>query len=259
MKSLDKSICLNSGSNMREIAKPLEKFFNINYFGYVKSYQDDTHYSISTSPEWISCLYKNYHKNGVVNKKINCYKNSYDLWVQYSDQVTKQVMKNDFGFANGINIVKKHKDYCEFFGFATSPDNLSMSDWYLNNIDILENFILYFKDQAKELLLAADSDRILFPKNLQATHDDIYITPDTNEANKKFLDEIKIRKKTNYFLTQKEQECIRHLIKGCTMKEIAIFMNISPRTVETHLINIKNKTNSKTMAEIAAKLASIFI
>lgn len=43
--------------------------------------------------------------------------------------------------------------------------------------------------------------------------------------------------------TKREVECLKCLVLGMSMKEIATELNISCRTVESHLKNIKKKTN----------------
>lgn len=58
-------------------------------------------------------------------------------------------------------------------------------------------------------------------------------------------------------LTQREQECIYYLTRGFTFFEIGQYLNISPRTVETHISNIKVKLNVKTRSELIAKVCEL--
>lgn len=46
----------------------------------------------------------------------------------------------------------------------------------------------------------------------------------------------------NFHFTAREIECINWMIKGKTSLEIAMILNLSERTVETHINNIKKKT-----------------
>ena len=71
---------------------------------------------------------------------------------------------------------------------------------------------------------------------------------------------------TGRMLTQRELECFFHLIQGRTAKDIANKLQISRRTVEAHIISIKNKlnlVNSREIIEFAVangylKLAPLF-
>jgi len=51
-------------------------------------------------------------------------------------------------------------------------------------------------------------------------------------------------------LSQREIECLQQVVLGKTAKEIAFYFQISPRTVETHLTNIKNKLNCSRKSEM---------
>lgn len=59
-----------------------------------------------------------------------------------------------------------------------------------------------------------------------------------------------IGRSANDVLTEREMDCVFYLMRGNTMKRIAKYMNISPRTVETHLENIKTKLNCNDKADI---------
>jgi DNA-binding CsgD family transcriptional regulator len=51
-------------------------------------------------------------------------------------------------------------------------------------------------------------------------------------------------------LSKREMDCLQLAIKGYTAKKIAKVMNISYRTVEEYLINIRMKTGAGSKAEL---------
>jgi DNA-binding CsgD family transcriptional regulator len=55
-------------------------------------------------------------------------------------------------------------------------------------------------------------------------------------------------------LSPRESQVIYHLIRGKTAKGIATQLALSTRTVETHLINIKNKFNVRSKMELIDKI-----
>ncbi|SKC57320.1 response regulator transcription factor [Ohtaekwangia koreensis] len=57
------------------------------------------------------------------------------------------------------------------------------------------------------------------------------------------------------FLTSKEKEVVKYLIEGCSSKEIAARMEVSPRTIETHRANVLGKFDLKNTTELVAKIA----
>lgn len=58
-------------------------------------------------------------------------------------------------------------------------------------------------------------------------------------------------------LTPKEIECLTLLLAGKSAKQTASIMNISTRTVEFHLDNIKNKANCRTKIELLSKTKEV--
>jgi len=55
---------------------------------------------------------------------------------------------------------------------------------------------------------------------------------------------------SNIKFTEREQDCVFYLLRGYTMKMTSKALNISPRTVESHLEQIKYKIKVKNKAAI---------
>jgi DNA-binding CsgD family transcriptional regulator len=72
-------------------------------------------------------------------------------------------------------------------------------------------------------------------------------------------------KKNNYekiltgtLFTKRENEVLFHLVQGKTAREISILLNISTRTVEHHIENMKAKSDSKSKSELIEKAINFF-
>lgn len=63
----------------------------------------------------------------------------------------------------------------------------------------------------------------------------------------------------NLQFTVRESECLFLLIRGKTAKEIGLFLNISPRTVESYIENIKIKCNVSKRSDIITKAIELGI
>lgn len=61
----------------------------------------------------------------------------------------------------------------------------------------------------------------------------------------------------NVHITQQESKIIKLLIRGMTAKRISVALNISRRTVEHHLMNIKIKLDVKSKSELIEKIISL--
>ena len=57
-------------------------------------------------------------------------------------------------------------------------------------------------------------------------------------------------------LTEREAHCLLHFAQGKTIRSTAECLNLSPRTVEFYLKNMKNKLNCHSKAEFVQKIIS---
>ena len=53
-------------------------------------------------------------------------------------------------------------------------------------------------------------------------------------------------------ITKRETELLQHLANGRMCKQIAIDLNISERTVQAHLANIRRRNRIKTVTQMVA-------
>jgi DNA-binding CsgD family transcriptional regulator len=59
-------------------------------------------------------------------------------------------------------------------------------------------------------------------------------------------------------LSKRQKECLKYLASGMTAKKIARILNLSPRTVEFYIENLKKKFLCSNRTELIAKAFSIF-
>lgn len=64
---------------------------------------------------------------------------------------------------------------------------------------------------------------------------------------------------TDDYLTEREKECVDHLILGKTIKETAKLMNLSPRTVEFYLKNIRKRLDCQTKGQLIEKVQKAYL
>ena len=93
--------------------------------------------------------------------------------------------------------------------------------------------------------------------NLQDT--DIFIEKMEDSAEKKPIAEPKViyplaEPYDHLYLTEREAECIYCLLQGKTIKSTGILLNLSARTVEFYLKNIKTKLKLRTKSAITQQL-----
>jgi len=243
--------------DMRNLASPLKQY-GITHFAKSSVYGDNHADILTTDVKASNIFYDMHCYKNLFNATIDDYSDSAFLWddLASTDNSIKDSFKsiaNDINIANGITVIKKNNNVVDFYHFATTRKIHHMNSFYLNNIDLLDSYILYFNDTAKNLLKASYENRIYLPN---AGDKSIAIS----EHFKKHTAS-RIRSDNNLFhlarfynISDRELECAMQIANGNRSKEIAIELNISIRTVEKHLLALRKKTGSKSLCQAIIKL-----
>lgn len=253
-------------SDISSICKPLVEL-GIDFFHYVRKFKDNSRISISNKPEWIEYFYdKHFYLAGPLEGKNELYNSSYFLWETLKGQEIYTDAREYFNIDHGITIIKPLPDSIEFVHFASNRHNQQVINFYLSNIDFLNRFTLYFKDQAKPLINQALRNKIYPPNiNLKPNPDDLKIINHGHIAllaqkQQEFLRATKIKHYQIHSprgpvnITAAEVECLLGLLEGETAPETGSRLGKSKRTVETHLDHLKQKFDCHTKSELIKKL-----
>jgi DNA-binding CsgD family transcriptional regulator len=194
------------------------------------------------------------------------YESRYFIWPAESNLEVFKHGRNYFDSDNGITVLERAETYWEFFFFSGSRKNKWLANLYLNNLDVLENFICYFKEKLYDILKEAENSRILIPQqHYRSIVEEVEIVSLFEEEvsglkQKLFiksgesLDQSPFKREVFALLSTREVDIVTCLLNGSTAKETARKLFISHRTVERHLENIKIKLSCKTKFELVNKL-----
>lgn len=252
--NFSKSICAKSQSEIRDICNYLILYFGIDHFCFIRNYIDGTHICLTTHTEWMELVYKSYYRYDIFLKGIDSYFSGVHLWASLNNQESFVNFKQHSRIDNGIVLIDKQLDYCEFYNFATSERNNEIIDFYIANLDILWRHIFYFKDKAAHLIKQAEKDRLILPKRIEQQKSEPLVDINHQPLNMETIAPIKryyinVNNDQSY-LTQVEARCCYYLIRALSIKEIAKLINLSPRTVENHLNNVKHKFSCATTSDL---------
>lgn len=146
-----------------------------------------------------------------------------------------------------VGLCEKQKDSVEFFGFWGESDRPSPFEHvYLNYANLLKAFANHFKQECSRVLKPSVAP-YLSVKELIGP--ELFAAKSVSKAKidfdllKKYLIEIGFRDEVSKAdsLSSREKDCIKLLLHGKSTKETAACLNLSPRTIEHYLENIKNK------------------
>lgn len=261
MDLLDQHFFLTSARDIDAICAPLKKHFGITSFVYQKNFSQGGEIRLSNQPEWLKHFYdQEYYKQSVFETHPDHYQSGFALWSELKHHSEVLDAAHEFHITHGVTLTVKVDDGVEFYFFGTTPDNHQVVSLYLNNMDLLERFIVYFKDKAKKLIEQASRHKIFIHKNYErniAEQESAAIFHPGEMTREAFLEDTIIKSYVfdeHTILTKRELDCVQCLLQGKTLQQTAEMLFISPRTAETHLENVRQKLHCQNKSELIAKL-----
>lgn len=243
---------------LKQIYSPLLQL-EIDYFGHLKIFNDGSFLSISNIIDFErDFLFKDEDFGSIfleVYSKVNQQKYFLTPYDHMSIDKDRTIgLLAAYKVWDVFSIYKNINGCLHVYYFGSSKQSSMPYQLYLNNTPILEHFINYFNEKAKDIIDTTDKTKLAcFNQKVNF---------DTNKENKfdeiinKFLCETRTKQQTLkgtngvFIVTPREIECLYHLSQEKTCKEIAQSLRLSPRTVEYYLNNIKEKSGYKTRARL---------
>ncbi len=234
---------------MKELAAPLQKYFGICSFSYMRIYNDCRYLSLLNGYEEFNKIYfENILQSDphFIQAMQDATPNQpcFSLWPTDLKQLTPIFSLLDaYNIWHGFQITYRKADYCEMFSFTFDKQANDKKDFFIKNSLLLLKFADFFKNQAADIIDDQDKTRIAqFPKKFSISKESKDALVGANFL-KELTKPILLKDANNKLvrLTKRETECFNLLIHNKTAKEIAHHLNISTRTVELHISNIKQK------------------
>jgi DNA-binding CsgD family transcriptional regulator len=234
--------------NLKKLCLPLFQYLELSYFEYSEFFNDGTVIYLATNLEWIHHslnyeMFKDNEHNSLVAKN-KFYR--YVLWNTLNlDQTTFLSSMKEFKIWNGLSVNIARETSVRVYSFATDKD-INIDSFLMNHISTLDHFINYFHSEGEPLLKNAAQNKVI-GKILPVFTPEEILYPDHHKL-KTFLEQTELKKfyftlrNNHFFLSKREMQCLSSLSKAKTMKEIAEELSLSPRTVETYIEKIKNKS-----------------
>lgn len=245
---------LKNVPDVAEICEILQQF-KITYFCYSRFFNDGSAYVLINHGE---SLEHHCRQQYPVCPPISTeYRGKKFHYLPYLDQITGkepkavghvfQDYRQIFNFSYPLYFIESTIDYIDLYAYATSADNIDALNFYLNNLDVFEKFKFYFKDKADKLIERSNINRIVFPKHMYSAVQESREKSQYPKRKEKLLNQLEPKKYLlnkngiNFKVTKRELEVLKNLALGCTLKETAESLKISPRTTEEYFNNLKSK------------------
>lgn len=243
---------------VHQLVKPMLNSLTANGFTFMRIYEDGSRIFLSDSAAWVKYFVDNNFFRISGYKKFT-YIPKFTLWKHWpkEDLEFQKFMrdaKTTFSHDNCLNIIQLRNNFLNSFCFRAHENNDQINNIFINNIEPIERFLEDFLLQANDIItqlelskVLVDEKRVVINNELKenCTNISTMKTAALHENQFLILDETGKKK-----LSLRESECIILRYRGLTNKLIAQKLNISPRTVEQHIENIKNKTLMQNIPNI---------
>jgi len=254
-----KHFFLSSSSEVDQIIQPLKQYFGINSFIYKKNFNDGSELRLSNQPAWTEVFYKeNYSEKSVFEKKPSHYLKSKILWDELPNNYSAPFAKmRELNIAHGITFIEPGDDGCEFFSMGIPSGSFSLMHRYLSRLDLLEKFLIYFRERAQDLIIRADKNRVLIPGKFDNAPM-FLIEQKVHFDQTGFLKAIDSSERVQQNFSIREIQCAERLLHGYTIKMIGQELKLSPRTIEGYIKSVKQKTGALNKADLIRGLSKFF-
>lgn len=236
------------------LCQPLFKNFGITHFGCIRILEDGKMLRIANNELWTHKYFQHEFYNDIDLYGMNHLAVNEERFMVLTGLPKSNHFKllcSDFNIWNFMLIYEKFATYGEFWFFATKRDNTQIINFYINNFHVLRHFILHFKNKASHLFDMSDSSKLI-STTIRSLKEGVKEGKETQS----FINEFSYKKLylngqyNGKFLSKRESECLFYFSRGATMKEIAEYTHLSPRTIEAHLQNIRDKVGCRTKSEL---------
>jgi len=249
-------------NDVQSICAPLFRLTNIDFFFYGRYYRDGSIMLLSSNGEHQKDFLGNSSYSifdwEIINNLVKDSSNILTKKTVYfspSDILPSSLLSyyaNKFNMRTGIEIVEKLDNKYEIFWFHSSSKK-NLKEFYLNNLDVLAKFITYFREQAAQLISDSEKSKIIIPSRCRCDRFKNFILSLSNKGSFETLQLRNLHKTLNIRkysinrggklvnITNRERECLLYLEAGLPAKKTGSLMGISPKTVQNHLQNLRDK------------------
>lgn len=237
---------------------PFFQAFNLTQFAYMRIYDNGKIFRLVSHKEWSKTfLEKEFYNdpNFLRKEMFNLQLGSYQCrtlvgapqGIHWNTLYNSQIW-------NVLIYYKKKKNFLECCCLGTTPENNQVINLYMNNFKDLYNFFLYFKEKNIDLINDSDQQKLLISTINPQDKPDAMLEKD------RFSQILQSHKHTlqvgnqNALLTQRQFEVLSQLSLGKTAKEIGRNLQLSPRTIEHYINELKVKLPTNRKDELVKAL-----
>ncbi|MFZ4099031.1 MAG: LuxR C-terminal-related transcriptional regulator, partial [Chlamydiia bacterium] len=243
---------------IRKATAPIRQHLGVDYFTYHRIQADGRYIVLVDRPDWAEryvgdqiYLHDPYLRHPDVYTSGMCYVESFGSAAY--QKVLEAPVAEIFGATSNVLLIQKQKEAVEFFGFSGRKGSV-WERTFFNQPGQLKAFGSYFKQQMRPILQEVEADPGFLPilKGGDFFSTEAIHPTATKQAQSAYLSSIGHHHDVAQasLLSPRERDVLQALLKGHSSKESADQLQLSSRTVEFYLGNVKNKLGCLNRAEL---------
>lgn len=156
------------------------------------------------------------------------------LWDEELPAIPVQIVREQLHLHHGLTLVRRSKEYYDMIAVALPSPRLNVGSFYMTKYKAIEHFIQQFDRNHQDIIRDINKNPIIVPQPYR-------------DANYKKICLHKGRIEVQgphglIHITSQELACLRMLQQGQSYKHIAKALSLSPRTVETYISRLKERS-----------------
>lgn len=167
--------------------------------------------------------------------------NSFILWENDLDPKILDFVRSKKGY-DGFSFIRRSYKLIQFASFIYARPLENPTQCHLKNYTVFSCWLREFEMKQRKLIREAELNPMVLPEEYLAPQKDCFFSKKAIELNYQ-----QIRSKISF----RELDCLYFYTRGFTSPRIAEYLNISSRTVETHLNTIKNQFGLSSRDDLA--------
>lgn len=224
------------------VVKPLFDFFHISFFAHERVFNDGSKAIITSNASITKFWFDEQYPLDIV-VDTGCYLGDKLGNIYPAEQ--QAALKQHFDLNHTLFIIDRQPAYSDAFMLSTSVTNEQITNFYITYLDKIKGLLACYLQNGQALINQAEQCKINL---IRMPPLETIIKPFSDELAGSYYIDHKIGLIS---LTRRELTCISWLIKGKSANEIGLLLNISKRTVETYIENIKRKFKCHKITELA--------
>ncbi len=258
-KEIVQNYIIKHSDRIKKTTRPLKDHFGVAYFTYHRIDLEGRYTVLVDRPDWAEhYVSEQFFLNDPYLRHPDVYRSGFcSIENHGSDEYKERVIKSGkeiFNLDLGVMFIEKSETGVEFFGFAGNRKDSNLEKIYANYPFLLKSYAKHFKREMGSVLkeMEGEASSLIDLKGEDFRNQE-KIGPDLGWDSKcAYLKDLGLGAELEKAagLSLQERNCMKHLREGKTAKETAFAMGISPRTVESYLENIKDKTGCWNKSEL---------